>query len=160
MGPEVLVLLRFTQALYDSSESKYGKNALELAQPWSWLNPPLFSLALFVAIGICSVKLCYSSLTGVAGKAMTGRTYLAQLPARGFVKEIKRTLERITTRSMEAFGHTGAPNVLLLPFCHQLVFIYSLPQFNSRKYTTGLHGVILFKDLKRKILCDPGASEC
>lgn len=77
MRPEVLVLLRFTQALNDSPEAEYGKNSLELAQPWYWLNPLLFGLALFVATGICSVKLCYSSLTGLAGKAMTGRTYLA-----------------------------------------------------------------------------------
>ena len=33
------------------------------------LNPLLFGLALFVAIGDCPVKQCYSSLTGFAGKA-------------------------------------------------------------------------------------------
>lgn len=107
--PAVLVLPRFTQASNDSPEEKYGKNSLESAQPWSWLNPLLFGLALFVAIGDCPVKQCYSSLTGFAGKAVMSRTYLAQLPARGFVNEIKRTLERITTRSVEAFGHTGVP---------------------------------------------------
>lgn len=72
-----LVLPRFTQASSDSPGGKYGKNSLELAQLWSWLNPLLFGLALFVAIGDCPVKQCYSSLTGFAAKAVTGRTYLA-----------------------------------------------------------------------------------
>lgn len=75
--PAVLVLPRFTQASSDSPEGKYGKNSPESAQPWSWLNPLLFALALFVAIGHCPVKQCYSSLTGFTGKAVTGRTYLA-----------------------------------------------------------------------------------
>lgn len=77
LRPTVLVLPRFTQASNDSPEAKYGKNSLESAQPRSWLNPLLFGLALFVAIGDCPVKLCYSTLPGLAGKAMTGRTYLA-----------------------------------------------------------------------------------
>lgn len=77
LRPTVLVLLRFTQASSDSPEGKYGKNSLESAQPWSWLNPLLFGLALFVAIGDCPAKQCYSSLTGFAGNAVTGRTYLA-----------------------------------------------------------------------------------
>lgn len=75
--PVVLVLPRFTQASSDSPEGKYGKNSLESAQQWSWLNPLLFRLALFVAIGDCPMKQCYSSLTGFTGKAMAGRTYLA-----------------------------------------------------------------------------------
>lgn len=136
VGPAVLVLPRFTQASSDSPEEKYGKNSLESAQPWSWLNPLLFRLALFVAIGDCSVKQCYSSLTGFAGKAVTSRTYLAQLPGRGFVNEIKRTLERITTRSVEAFGHTGGPkrpHPALLSWTSGAYFLFLAPHSQSLK---------------------------
>lgn len=75
--PTVLVLPRFTQPSGDSPGGKYGKNSLELAQLRSWLNPLLFGLTLFVAIGDCPVKQCYSSLTGFTGKGTMGRTYLA-----------------------------------------------------------------------------------
>lgn len=73
----LLVLPRITQPSRDSPKAKNGKNSLEFAQLWSWLNPLLFPLTLFVAIGDCPVKHCYSSLTGFTGRAAMVRTYLA-----------------------------------------------------------------------------------
>lgn len=77
LAPVLLVLPRFTRPSCDSSEAKNGKNSLELAQLWSWLNPLLFPLTLLVAIGDCPVKHCCSSLTGFTGRTAMLRTYLA-----------------------------------------------------------------------------------
>lgn len=68
----VLVLPRCSQAYGGSPGGKYGKNSPESAQTWTWLNPLLWSLALFVSIGIVqwnSVIVHEAALLGRAWRA-------------------------------------------------------------------------------------------
>lgn len=109
----ILVLLERSRAWSDSPEGKYGKNSLESAQPWTRLNPLLFTLALFVAI------------PGLSGVALSGRPRRAghiwhSFLQVAFVCEIKRTQGRITTRCSEAFGHTpkDRPLPASIVLCH------------------------------------------